>query len=126
MSNCRLSRAAIWFRTYTCSTVGLWIYAAANRCFLRDQIYRRIASDSVSYTHLDVYKRQDTQSLLHLMPQGDSTFFFDLHLNETVDGLEVQSWTLTADHQWQEEAGGGTSGMLEHCLLYTSFLTIFS
>lgn len=57
---------------------------------------------------------EDTQSLLHLMPQGDSTFFFDLHLNETVDGLEVQSWTLTADHQWQEEAGGGTSGMLEH------------
>ncbi len=48
------------------------------------------------------------------MPQGDSTFFFDFHLNETVDGLEVQSWMLTADHPWQEEAGGGISGMLEH------------
>ena len=57
---------------------------------------------------------EDTQTLLDLLPQGASTFFFDLHLNETVDGLEVQSWTLNADHQWQQEAGGGTSGMLEH------------
>lgn len=56
----------------------------------------------------------DTEKLLQLMPQSSFTYFFDLHLDESVDGISVQSWILDENHQWQEKDGNGMNGILDH------------